>query len=163
MNLPIYQMVHVKSSQIEDVTAVLIDGMNLRNPVVLQLSHLNSDEQREVIGFIENWFAEGRSHKYPYPVFIVSNQGQALGQLPVVPEIKALPKFFQQKDGKPNVKEGQVLDRNRLLQQEIQNTDPKQTEDTFSEYAVQHKKLWFLNQEAQFYTEILTRLRKKGT
>lgn len=162
MNLPIYQIINVKSSQVEDVMAVLNVDMNLHRPVALVCKNLDRDQQLEVIGLVENWFSEGLSScRFPYPVYIVADHGEALGQVSVVPEVQALPKFFHQKELQTNVKEAQLIDRSRLLQQEIRNLDPKQNQDTLKRYGLQHKKIWFLVKEAAFYEEILEKLKKK--
>lgn len=162
MNLPIYQIINVRSSQVEDVLAVLHVDMNLRRPVVLTCKGLDRDQQREVIGLIENWFSEGRSScRFPYPVYIVADHGEALGQVPVVADVAALPKFFNQKELNTNVKEGQIIDRSRLLQQEIRNVDPILASDALRRYGLHHKKIWYLVKEAAFYEEILEKLKKK--
>lgn len=162
MNLPIYQIINMRSSQIEDIMAVLHVDMNLRRPVALVCKTLDRDQQREVIGLVENWFSEGKSSwRFPYPVYIVADHGEAMGQVSVVPDVSALPKFFNQKEIQTNVKESQIIDRSRLLQQEIRNTDPIMADEAFKKYGLQHKKIWFLVQEAAFYETILTKLNKK--
>lgn len=163
MNLPIYLMVTVKSAQLEDVTEVLVNGMNQHRPVALLIDHLNRDDQREVIGLVENWFSEGlNSPRYPYPVYLVSELGEALGEVPVVATVKALPAFFRKKEGKPNVRETQLIARNRIMQQEIRNSDPLQIDATLLRYGHHHRRLWRLVEEGAFYERLLARLRLKG-
>ena len=162
MNLPIYQIINVRSAQVDDVMAILHDDMNLRRPVALNAKHLDLDQQRDVIGLVTNWFSEGRSSaRFPYPVFIIADLSEAVGHIPVVDSVQALPKFFQQKEAQTNVKESQIIDRSHLLQQEIRNTDPTLAEAVLGKYALNHKKLWFLIQEASFYEELLARLKKQ--
>ena len=164
MNLPIYQIINVKSSQVDDVMAILNVDMNLHRPVALVCKALDRDQQREVIGLVENWFSEGLSScRFPYAVYIVADHGEALGEVPVVREINALPKFFHQKELNTNVKEAQIIDRSRLLRQEIRNTEPLTNQDTLKRYGLQHKKIWFLVKEAAFYDEIIQKLKNKKT
>ncbi len=162
MNLPIYQLVTIESEQLEHVTAALKPDMNLRAPVALVIKHLGPDQQREVIGLVENWFSEGRvSWRFPYPVYLVADHGEALGVVPVVPDVQALPRFFHQKEGKTTVREAEVSRGNRLLQQQIQNTDPRQVDAALARYGEQHRELWGLAQEAAFYQGLIDRLKKR--
>jgi hypothetical protein len=163
MNLPIYQIIYVKSAQLEDIAALLHEDLNLRRPIAYVLKTLSLDEQREVIGVIDNWFETHQaSWRYPYPVYIVSDYSDAIGHLPVFAEIAQLPKFYNQKDVKVTVKETQVLERNRLLQQEIKNADAHQVADVVRTYGVNHKKIWYLVKEANFYEQLLIKLRTRA-
>ncbi|MFP5492946.1 MAG: hypothetical protein ACLGG0_15700 [Bacteriovoracia bacterium] len=162
MNLPIYQIINVKNADLIEIAKLLHEDMNLRRPVVFVVKTLSLDEQREVIGVIGNWFdTHLASWRYPYPVFFVSDLAEAVGFIPIVAEMSALPKFYNQKDTKVTVKESQVLDRNRLLQQEIKNADPHQMAEVVREYGINHKKIWYLVKEGAFYSELLQRLRAK--
>ena len=163
MNLPIYQIIHVKSAQLEDVVDLLDRDMNLRRPVALLLKSLSPDEQREVIGLVENWFeTHNVSWHFPYPVFCVADHGDAIAHMSVVAELSELPRFYQQKDVKVTVKETQVLERNRLLQQEITNAGPHVMADVGREYGSAHRWVWELARETDFYQSLLRRLRAKG-
>jgi acyl-CoA synthetase (NDP forming) len=162
MNLPIYQIINVKSAQLEDIAAILHEDLNLRRPVAYVLKTLNLDEQREVIGVIENWFETHQaSWRYPYPVFIISDYSDAIGHMPVFTDVTHLPRFYNQKDVKVTVKETQVLERNRLLQQEIKNADSHEMAEVIKEYGINHKKIWYLVKEASFYEQLLKKLRAK--
>lgn len=162
MNLPIYQIINIRSAQFEDVLSVLTSEMNLRRPVALVCKNMDRDQQREVIGYVENWFSESdSSYNFPYPVYVVADYGEAIGRVSVVTDVASLPRFFAQKELNTNVKESQIVDRNWLLQQSIRNADPKQTNETLKHYGLLHKKIWFLVKEAAFYEEILTKLKKK--
>ena len=162
MNLPIYQIINVKSAQLEDIAALLHEDLNLRRPVAYVLKTLSLDEQREMIGVIENWFETHQvSWRYPYPVFIVSDYSDAIGHMPVFTDVTRLPRFYNQKDVKVTVKETQVLERNRLLQQEIKNADSHETAEVLKAYGINHKKIWYLAKEAHFYEQLLKKLRAK--
>lgn len=162
MNLPIYQIINVKNADLIEIAKLLHEDINLRRPVAFVVKTLTLDEQREVIGVIGNWFdTHSASWRYPYPVFFVSDLAEAVGFIPIVAEIAILPKFYNQKDTKVTVKESQVLDRNRLLQQEIKNADPHQMAEVVREYGINHKKIWYLVKEGAFYSDLLNRLRAK--
>ena len=57
MSLPIYQHVNVKAIQLEDLKNFLSEDMNTRHPVALNLKPLDLEQQREIIGLIENYFS----------------------------------------------------------------------------------------------------------
>lgn len=160
MNLPIYQIIHIKNADLIDMAAMLHVDMNLHRPVAFVLKTLSLDEQRELIGVIGNWFETHQaSCGHPYPVYLVADVAEAVSVVPIVAELSRLPRFFQQKDNKVTVKEAQVLDRNHLLQREIKNTDPHAVTETLRAYGLNHKRIWFLAQETAFYESILKRLR----
>jgi hypothetical protein len=162
MNLPIYQQIHIKNADLVQVSEQLYEDMNLHRPVVFVLSSLSIDEQREVIGILNNWFdTHQASWRYPYPVYIISTLTAAVSLIPVVSQLSDLPKFFHSKETKITVKESQILDRNRLLQQEIKNSDPHQMTQVMNEYGIDHKKIWFLVNESSFYEHLWTKLNAK--
>lgn len=162
MNLPIYQLVPVKNADLFSVTELLNEDINLRRPVAFVLTSLKLDEQREVVGVIENWFhSHQASWRFPYPVYLVSDLTEGVGNIPVVKDTKNLPKFFNMKDTKITVKESQVIDRNKLIQQEIKNADPHQMTRVLEDYGINHKKIWFLVNEGFFYEYLLNRLKQK--
>jgi len=152
MNLPIYQMVVIKNADLIELSRHLSEDMNLTRPVAFNVKALSLDEQREVIGVIGNWFETHQaSWRYPYPVYFVADVPEAIGFIPVVSRVEELPRFFVQKDSKITVKEAQVIDRNHLLQQEIKNADPHQMASVVQSYGANHKKIFYLAAETQFY------------
>lgn len=162
MNLPIYQILHVKNADLVEMAAMLQEGLNLHRPVALVVKSLGPDEQRELVDVIGNWFQTHQaSWRFPYPVYIVSDVPEAVSRIPIVAELGQLPRFFQQKDAKITVKEAQVIDRNYLLQREIKNTDAHALAETLRNYGMNHKRIWFLAQETAFLESLLKRLRDK--
>jgi hypothetical protein len=159
MNLPIYQIIHCKTGQIEELLEILKPEINHKRPVAIQLSHLPLDQQRESIGMIDNWF-EGRQQSpfFPYPVYLVSLYGEAMSTIPVVADIRHLPKFFSHKDGKITVKEVQILNRCKLLQQEIKNTDFSEVRIILERYAQNHKAIAHLEHETEYFEGLLKSL-----
>ncbi len=162
MNLPIYQIINVKSADLIEIAELLHEDLNLRRPVAFVLKTLSLDDQREVVGVVGNWYETHQaSWRYPYPVYFVSDLAEAVGHIPIVNDTSALPRFFHQKDAKITVKESQMLDRNRLLQQEVKNADPHQMAEVVREFGINHKKIWYLVREGEFYSKILTKLRQR--
>jgi hypothetical protein len=78
--------------------------------------------------------------------------------MPTVKSLDELPRFFNQKDSKLNVKESHLLQRNALLQQEIKNADAEFVIETVKTYSSIHRKVHELDTELQFYRSVLNRL-----
>lgn len=161
MSLPIYQHINVRSIQLEDLKIFLHEDMNVKHPVALNLKELEQEQQREVVGLIENFFSTNNlSYKFPYPVYLVTDHDSTLTNMPTVRKPEELPRFFNQKETKMNVKESHLIGRNRLLQQEIRNTDSEATQENIQKYGSFHKRVFELEKERLFYRSILNRLVK---
>jgi hypothetical protein len=161
MSLPVYQVIQVKTSSLEDLNEILKKDMNLRHPVVMNLLALDLDSQREFIGLIENFFvSENISFKFPYAVYLVTVHEPSISLMPVVPSMDKLPKFFQQKEGRMNVKESHLAGRNKLLQQEVANADSTLHQSEVRSYTLFHRRIFELEKERDFCLELLNRLKK---
>lgn len=159
MSLPVYHQIHFTSANIDDLEGHLKPELNLRYPVVFNLLELGIDEQRETIGLIENYFASANlSFLFPYPVFIVTLHEPSITHMRVVKDPSLLPRFFNQKEGRMNVKEGHVAGKNRLLQQEIMNADAAAHQEELHKYALLHRQIYEQEQERRFLRELLSKL-----
>ncbi len=163
MSLPVYQVIQVKTSSLEDLNELLKKDMNIRHPVVLNLLALDLDSQREFIGLIENFFvSENVSFKFPYAVYLVSVHEPSISLMPVVPSMDKLPKFFQQKEGRMNVKESHLAGRNKMLQQEVANADSTLHQSEVRTYALFHRRIFELERERDFCLNLMNKLKKAG-
>lgn len=161
MNLPVYQHINIKTPSLEDLIPLLNSDMNLKHPIVMNVKTLDIDQQREIIGLIENYFVSNNlSYKFPYPVYILSDHEQSISKVSVVQDPKQLPKFFSQRESKMNVKESHLAGKNKLLQQEVKNSDASANEAQVQSYAESHRIVFELEQERTFYRSILNRLMK---
>jgi len=161
MNLPVYQHINLKSASLEDLGHILHQDLNLKHPVVINLKTLDMDQQREVIGLIENYYAsQNISFKFPYPVYLLSHHEPSITKVALIQELQDLPKFFTQRDSKMNVKESHLAGKNRLLQQEVKNSDASANLSNIQNYGEAHRIIYELEQERTFYRSILNRLVK---
>lgn len=161
MSLPVYQVIQVKTNSLEDLAEILKKDMNLRHPVALNLLALEIDHQREFIGLIENFFmSENISFKFPYPVYLVTVHEPSISMMPIVQEQAKLPHFYQQKEGRMNVKESHLADRNKLLQQEVANADSSLHQSEVRSYALFHRRIYELQVERDFCMDILNKINK---
>ncbi len=159
MNLPVYQFLNLNASNIDDLETLIKPELNFRTPCVINLLELDPDLQRETIGLIENAFTSvNSSFLFPYPVYLITVHEPSITRMPVAGKIEHLPKFFNQRESRLNVKESHILSKNRLLQQEIRNTDPYQNREELERYANYHRQLFAGEEERRFLRELLTRL-----
>lgn len=161
MSLPIYQTINVKSASLDEIKALLGQDLNLKHPVAINLKNLDHDQQREVIGLIENYFvSHNLSFKFPYPVYVISDHERSVTKLPLVNKNEDLPKFFAPRDSKMNVKESHLIGKNKLLQLEVRNSDTSSNERGITNYGESHRVIFELEEERKFYRTILNRLVK---
>lgn len=162
MSLPVYQIIPVKSSSLEELNDLLKKEMNLRHPVAINLLTLDVDTQREFIGLIENYFvSENISFKFPYAVYLITVHEPSISLMPIVPTTQRLPKFYHQKEGRMNVKEGHMAGRNKLLQQEVANADSSLHQSEVRTYALFHRRIYELQLERDFCLNLLSGLTKE--
>ena len=131
MSLPIYKQIDVLPDKVEEFHHLLHKDMNLKSPVVINLKKLNLNQQRECMGIIENFYMTHQlSYQYPYPVYLATDHEKTMTEMPSIKDLKNLPKFFQHKDVKLNVKESHLAHKNHLIQIEISNTDSEKTKES---------------------------------
>ena len=161
MSLPIYQHINIRTFQLDDLKNFLHREMNLKHPVAINIKHLEFDQQHEVVGLIENFFETNNlSYKFPYPIYLVMDHQKTITQMPSVSSLEELPKFFNQKESKMNVKESHLIGRNRLLQQEIKNADTEVIQTNIDKYGSIHRRVYEMEKERLFYRSILNRIVK---
>jgi hypothetical protein len=161
MNLPVYQHINLKSASLEDLGHILHQDLNLKHPVVINLKNLDLDQQREVIGLIENYYTgQNISFNYPYPVYLLSHHEPSITKVVLIQDQQELPKFYTQRDSKMNVKESHLAGKNRLLQQEVKNSDASANLSDMQNYGEAHRIIYELEKERSFYRSILNRLVK---
>lgn len=159
MSLPVYHHIHLKDASLENLSNILNPSLNLKNPVVIHLETLNLDDQREIIGLLENYFVEQNlSFKFPYPLYLISHHEPSITRIALFNRQEELPKFFSQKESRMNVKEAHLAGRNKLLQQEVRNTDSSANEKDLQHYGESHRIIFELEKERRFYKHLLTRL-----
>lgn len=161
MSLPIYQHYNLRSASLDDLSTLLSPELNMKHPVVMNLKFLDLDQQRELIGLIENFYVSHNiSYKFPYPIYLMTDHEPTITKMPTVKVNEELPRFFTQKESKMNVKETHLVGKNRLLQQEIKNSDSLANQNSVNQYGNFHKRIFELESERVFYRTILNKLTK---
>ena len=157
-----YQQIMIKSSTPEEVTALLDPEINLRHPVVLNIKSVNLEEQKEIIKLFECFFStKNLSFKFPYPVYILSDHDPLISKLIILKNEKNLPPFFKKRDGKVNIKEAHLSEKNNLLQQDVKNNDAASGQSEIETYSDFHRIIFNQDSERKFYQQILNGLLKR--
>lgn len=139
MSLPFYHLFTLKTSSYEELENILNPQINLKFPVIISLKNLEFDVQREFIGLIENYFSsQNLDFNYPYPVYVLTEHEASISNLSLITDTHELPLFYKKKEGKMNVKESHLLSKNKLLQQEIINTDSKKSYQALENFGKMH-------------------------
>ena len=161
MSLPVYQTIQMKSASLEDLNNIMNPDLNLKHPVVMNLKALTLDQQRELIGLIENYYvSHNLSFKFPYPVYLLTDHERSITKVPLVNSQEELPKFFAPRDSKMNVKESHLVGKNKLVQLEVKNSDAGANSKGVESYGESHRLIYELEMERKFYRSILNRLVK---
>ncbi len=161
MSLPFYHIYTPKSSSYEDLGDILNKEMNLRHPAVIGLKNLEFDVQREFIGLIENYFAsENLDYNFPYPLYILTDHESSISNISLIKDTNELPIFYKKKEGKMNVKESHLISKNKLLQQEIYNTDAKKGDRVLTEFGKMHAMIHELETERLILKDLMKKVLK---
>jgi hypothetical protein len=161
MTLPVYLHITLKTSGLDELEHILSTDINLRHPVAFNLKLLDLDQQREMIGLIENFFVSSNiSFKFPYPVYVICDHERSISNMPIFNETTQLPRFFNQRELKMNIKESHLAGRNMLLQQEVKNIDASSTQQELTYYGESHRLIYEREKERTIYRSILNGLMK---
>ena len=99
MTLPIYHLIQLEADYFEKLQSILSPNLNTHQPIVFDAKKLDIDQQRELIGIVENYFSSNSlSHRFPYPIYILSDLEKSISRIILVKEKSSLPKFFNQKE-----------------------------------------------------------------
>jgi hypothetical protein len=162
MELPKYKNILITDFDTTVIDHFLKKEMNLHSPIAIDIKKINLEQQRELIGLIENYFfQQNSSYLFPYPIYLISDHDQTMTRMPLVKNTSELPRFFSHKETKINIKESSVLDKNKLLQIEIFNADFQQNNLELESYAQKHKEINKLEAERSFYRSLLNKLTKR--
>ncbi len=162
MDLPKYKQIALTAFKPEELELFLHKEINFSSPITIDIKKLTLDQQKEILGFIQNFIMQiNGSYLFPYPIYLISDLDPAMASMPIVKEIDQLPRFFSHKDSKINVKESQLLNKNKLLQKEIINSDFQQNQIIIEDFAHKHKIIHKLERERFFYRSLLNKLTKR--
>jgi hypothetical protein len=162
MNLPVYKFIKLKNNFQDDINSIFKSDLNLKSPVVFNLSDLSYEITEQIVKFIETYFkVHNLSLRFPYPVYIISKYEWIESEISFFQNEKNLPHFFSKKDTKINIKESQLVLKTKLLQQELVSADPSSYEKKIESYSKKHRLIYELEVERRSYQNILNHLLKE--
>jgi hypothetical protein len=163
MNLPVYKFIKLKNNFHDDINSIFKTDLNLKSPVVFNLSDLTYEITEQIVKFIETYFkVHNLSLRFPYPVYVISKYEWIVSEISFFQNEKDLPQFFSKKDTKINLKESQLVLKTKLLQQELLSADPSSYEEKIKSYSKKHKVIYELEVERRSYQQILNHLIKEN-
>lgn len=164
MAFPVYPKNSLKISPESDLGLLINNEINLRFPVIIEFISSSFEEETKLIKHLQNRLNDLNVNPgFPYPIFAITtfepNQSITFTCLRSKNEI---PRFFLQKDGRLNLKESNLLDKIKLLQQENFNSTSLENMKIIKKYAQAHRLINSLDQERKSYLNLLNRLKKSG-
>lgn len=161
MSLPVYKLLKFTVFSPEELEEVISEDFNLRSPVVLDILEMQEEKQKEFIVFVENFFTKrNESFLFPYPIYLLSLVDSSITKLPIFKEKKELPRFFNKKESRMNVKESGLAGKNKLIQLEIKNSDPNFYQQEIKNFGETHRIIYRQEIERVFYRKLLSQLFK---
>jgi hypothetical protein len=164
MNLPVYRHLKINHFSQEELSEILSEELNLRHPVAIDISEMLVADQKDFIYFMEQYFTKrNESFLFPYPVYLIGQMDSSNTQIPIVLSKKDLPKFFSKKESRMNIKEASLANKNKLIQQEIKNSDPNFYLNEIQSFGETHRIIFKQEIERNFYRKLLSQLFKGQT
>jgi hypothetical protein len=161
MNLPVYQHFKIGHFSQEELTEILSEDLNLSHPVAFDITEMPVADQKDFIYFLEHYFTtRNESFLFPYPVYLIGPINASNTKIPIVLSKKDLPKFYSKKETRMNIKESGLANKNKLIQQEIKNSDPNFYLNEIRSFGETHKTIFKQEIERNFYRKLLSQLFK---
>ncbi len=158
MQLPIYKELVIKKADRTVIKKAIASSSIGRAPIVMKIAHLEH-EQSSAISIIEEILSENMiSPLFPYRVFVLSTIENYRGELCVIRDTKELPKFFLKKEKLLNVKEQNSLNKVRIIQTKLYNSNIPEQLEKVADFAQNHKRLYKLSLEGQFLENLIIKL-----
>jgi len=162
MSLPSYKIFKIKGHNQQDFLEILNVEINLKQPIVIDVKGLDVDEQWNIIKLIDQYFIKHDiSFKFPYPIYVLTIHEHGPSNIPLLKNEDELPIYFQKKETRINVKEMSILNKNKLLQRELQNAVSAKTQGNIEEYGHRHRLIHEKEKELNFYKSIYKDLKRK--
>lgn len=161
MNLPVYKYHKFTTFSKEELEQVIFEDFNLRSPAVIDILEMTVEDQKEFVTYVENYFTKrNESFLFPYPIYFLSQINSFQTKIPILKEKKYLPRFFNKKESRMNVKESGLADKNKLIQLEIKNSDPNFYQQEIKNFGETHRTIYQQEKERIFYRKLISTLFK---
>ena len=164
MAFPVYPKNSLKISSDSDLGLLINNEINLRFPVIIEFISSSQEEDTKLIQHLQKRLNDLNVNPgFPYPIYaITTSEPDQTITFTCLRSKNEIPKFFLQKDGRLNLKESNLLDKIKLLQQETFNCSSVENMKIIKKYAYSHRLINSLDQERTSYLNLLKRLKKSG-
>lgn len=157
MSIPSYKQIHIIKEDRETIFEQLSEHQFGNLPYVLIITQLK--DQLMAINNINDYIYENDTPKLPYPIYIVSNEINAISDIAIFKTFNECPRFFNQKIKAPNIKEQAILHKLHLKQKNLSNLKPHEFNIAIDMYAKGHKELSKIAKEGDFLEKLNRKLR----
>ncbi len=159
MQLPIYKEIYIEKVDKNIIKRLVLSQPLGKAPLVFKVSHLENEESK-AISLIEEVLRESMiSCLFPYPIFALSTMSGYKGEIKIISDLKNLPRYFDRKETKINVKGQSTLNKVKILQKKIYNSNVSDQIQKTKNFASKHKILFNLAQEGDFLEKLLSKVR----
>lgn len=154
MSIPVYKEHILQAITGEGLVEIFNKNLG-ESPIVIHITHMR-DKQIEAIRFIEKYVIEKQiPYKFPYPIYIISAVEKPDSLFKIFKTRNDLPEYYGKKDKKPNIRESQIINKNKLYQNKIRSHFDNSVIDYLNEEAVKQKFLYNLVKEGVFYETLI--------
>jgi hypothetical protein len=158
MQLPIYKELFIKKADKDLIKKIFAASSIGRAPIVIKIEHLK--DQHTALSIIEDIFRENLvSTKFPYPIYVLSTVENYIGDLNIIANMDNMPKFFQKRDKMLNVKEQNAINKVKIYQNKLFNTNVPEQMKKVQDYAAKHKELYMLSREGSYLEDLLLKVK----
>ena len=138
-DLPYYKLISV--SQLSDLNAAKIKNEinNLKNPIIIDLlsfSPMNLDKIQALEQKLKLFL---RSLHYPYPIFVLGICPDYSGPLQLIPDKKALPRFYPDRPKSIIKIHHELLHFNQIALREFECINYQKAQDKIGSYSISQK------------------------
>lgn len=124
------------------------------HPYIFELSQMIT-KQEETLTHIDDYLREHNINTYTYPLIVIANVQNYIGNLMVRDDISKCPKFYKRKTKQLNTKENQKLKYVQLKQIHMENLLLEEFQPIIDDYTKSHKKIFQLENELNYLNKIL--------
>ncbi len=157
MSIPVYKE-HILHA-IEGQNLIEIFDKSIGEyPIVIHITHMR-EKQYEALEFIEKFVLDHElPYIFPYPIYIITSMTSESSIFKLFSTRNDLPSHYVGKDKKPNIKEAQIINKNKLYQKKIKSHFDKTLITYIEQESERQKYLYNLAKEGVFLETLVHKL-----
>ena len=143
----------------DELNALFQQLLSKRMPIAILLASNDPNPQQKMI-ILESYLAQNHINpRFPYPIYIVSQQSVYSKTVPVIEDESQLPRYFNLSQKELSSKERELLYKINFLVEKTGNSSIAKKFQLFAKNRTNIKKLFMISREAQYYEDLLVLIR----